>query len=103
MPQAGILLITCMELAEQYQIAALLASSAMQAQRNRPRTKRGGPRVAAVSEPPVHNLKQRRCKCGTCAACKENERWERIFQSKFADPDYYVRRVIRHESPLNSI
>lgn len=92
-----------MELADQYQIAALLASSAMQPRRDKPRMTRSAPRVSPVCEPPMHNLRQRRCKCGTCAACKENQRWERIFQSKFADPDYYVRRVIRHESPLNSL
>ena len=92
-----------MELADQLQIAALLAASALQVRRSNPRTIRRTARVAPVCDPPPHNLRQRTCRCGACAACKENERWERIFQSKFADPDYYVRRVIRHESPLNSL
>jgi hypothetical protein len=32
---------------------------------------------------------------------KEDARWERIFQEKFADPEYSSRRSIRFESPLN--
>lgn len=43
----------------------------------------------------------RRCQCGGCRRCRENARWERIFQEKFADPNYYTRRLVRHESPLN--
>jgi hypothetical protein len=92
-----------MELADQSQIAALLASSAIEVQRNQPRMSRKTSRAPAGREPRAHNARQRRCRCGTCAACRDNARWERIFQSKFADPDYYVRRAIRHESPLNSL
>jgi hypothetical protein len=47
--------------------------------------------------------KSRRCSCGTCRACKENARWERIFAEKFADPAYYSGLAIRHESPLHTI
>ena len=54
-----------------------------------------------VYRPPAY--KTRRCRCGVCAGCKENERWERIFAEKFADPTYYSGPVIRHESPLNTI
>jgi hypothetical protein len=32
----------------------------------------------------------RRCTCGTCKQCLENARWERIFNEKFGDPDYYA-------------
>ena len=92
-----------MELADQFQLTALLASSALEVRPNKPRMSRKAPRILPVCEPPARNARQRRCKCGTCAACEENQRWERIFQAKFADPDYYVRRVIRHESPLNSL
>ena len=48
--------------------------------------RRGGPRV--------------RCQCGGCGQCKENERWERIFQEKFADPDYYAPRIRLYGSSL---
>ena len=92
-----------MELADQFQIAALLASSATQVRREKPRMSRRSPGGLPPCEPPAHHVRQRRCRCGECAVCQENERWERIFQSKFADPDYYVRRVVRHDSPLNSL
>jgi len=42
----------------------------------------------------------RRCVCGLCKMCQDNARWERIFQAKFADPDYYQRRSLVHSSPL---
>src|SRR5262249_708953 len=35
-----------------------------------------------------------RCQCGQCPACEENARWERIFNEKFADPDYYSRPAV---------
>jgi hypothetical protein len=31
----------------------------------------------------------RRCECGICARCRDNARWEIIFNEKFADPAYY--------------
>jgi hypothetical protein len=34
----------------------------------------------------------RRCRCGACPVCRENARWESIFQAKFADPTYYGMR-----------
>jgi hypothetical protein len=36
----------------------------------------------------------RRCVCSKCAACVENERWERIFQQKYGqqERDYYAER-----------
>ena len=75
----------------------------MYARRSGPRTRRNTPRVVEVCEPPARNVRQRRCRCETCASCQDNARWDRIFQSKFADPDYYVRRVVRHDSSLNPI
>lgn len=33
------------------------------------------------------------CTCGVCYTCRDNDRWERIFQEKFADPTYYIRRL----------
>jgi hypothetical protein len=38
-----------------------------------------------------------------CPTCEENARWERIFQTKFADPSYYTRPILRHDSPLNTL
>jgi hypothetical protein len=52
---------------------------------------------------PVHHDRRVRCKCGQCGQCLENARWERIFAEKFADPNYYTRRVVRCSSPLSSI
>jgi hypothetical protein len=45
-----------------------------------------------------------RCRCGECFACRENARWERIFQEKFADPTYYTRDFrLAHSSPLAEV
>jgi hypothetical protein len=54
-----------------------------------------------VYEAPRHKSFRRHCKCGVCVKCKENARWERIFQAKFADPDYYRPRAVPHVSPLS--
>jgi hypothetical protein len=54
--------------------------------------------VLLPSPAPVHRSRQ--CKCGTCRLCRENARWERIFQAKFADPSYYQERPPRHGSSL---
>lgn len=40
-------------------------------------------------ETPVSKSVARRCNCGICPTCVDNARWERIFQEKFADPNYY--------------
>ena len=40
------------------------------------------------------------CRCGKCSACKDNARWERIFNEKFADPDYYTPRSVPQGSSL---
>jgi hypothetical protein len=45
--------------------------------------------------------RQKRCTCGTCAACIDNARWEAIFNAKFADPDYYKPRPVRGASSLD--
>jgi hypothetical protein len=45
-----------------------------------------------------------RCTCGQCRTCMENARWERIFQEKFANSDYYNHEIrIHYASPLSSI
>ncbi len=40
------------------------------------------------------------CACGNCRECVENARWERVFNEKFADPDYYKERPLRFASPV---
>jgi hypothetical protein len=45
---------------------------------------------------------RRNCRCGLCGDCVENARWERVFQTKFADPEYYGGLRVRNTSPLNS-
>jgi len=42
----------------------------------------------------------RRCRCGTCFHCKDNARWERIFNEKFAGPNYYQQRNLTQGSSL---
>lgn len=92
-----------MELADQRQLTALLLASVAQTRRNSPRMTRKSAGLPLVYEPPKHKQTHRTCRCGVCDKCKDNERWERIFQAKFADPYYYARPVIRCESPLNAL
>ena len=40
------------------------------------------------------------CDCGKCKSCGENAQWDRIFNEKFADPNYYASRTISHSSSL---
>jgi hypothetical protein len=40
------------------------------------------------------------CDCGKCKSCVENAQWDRIFNEKFADPNYYGARTISHGSSL---
>ena len=73
------------------------------------------PRKLALSAPPREEpiqearlVKSRRpsgrCHCGQCRNCQENARWERIFQEKFANSDYYHHEIrVRYASPLSSV
>ena len=46
----------------------------------------------------------RHCDCGSCPRCKDNTRWEQIFQEKFFDPKYYRQALhIRYASPLSRL
>jgi len=57
---------------------------------------------AVISQKPVRAHKHFRCPSGcTCRACSENERWERIFREKFADPSYYSYPTTRNGSSLS--
>jgi len=42
-------------------------------------------------EAPTRKSMRRNCRCGRCPSCMTNMRWERIFQEKFADPEYNNR------------
>jgi hypothetical protein len=42
-----------------------------------------------------------RCNCGTCVTCHDNARWERVFNEKFADPEYYQPRAFKRGSSLS--
>jgi hypothetical protein len=42
-------------------------------------------------EAPAGKRMRRNCRCGRCRSCLDNARWERIFQEKFADPEYNNR------------
>jgi hypothetical protein len=87
-----------MELTDPRMIAELLAQTK---RRDWPRLARGK-RLERTYQPT--SSYGRRCRCGTCSTCVETERWEKIFQQKFADPDYYSRgRALPHESPLHRL
>jgi hypothetical protein len=49
---------------------------------------RGG---ASAPRQPNYGDQRRRCQCGQCRGCLDNARWERIYNEKFADPNYYAR------------
>ena len=85
-----------MELADPRMIAELLATHA--------RTVRGR---AGQKKPPVlakatnaASTKAKRCHCGQCVRCQENARWDRIFNERFADPNYYKERPARFGSSM---
>src|SRR5579862_418519 len=72
------------------------------------------PRKVATQHAPMHPAAQPRvakprrmsgrCQCGQCRNCLENARWERIFQEKFANSDYYHHDIrVRYASPLSSV
>jgi hypothetical protein len=42
-----------------------------------------------------------RCRCGRCRTCVDDARWERVFNEKFADPEYYRPRLAAMGSSLN--
>ena len=46
--------------------------------------------LVATSRP---GRKTTRCKCGQCPQCLDDTKWERVFNEKFADPDYYTDRL----------
>jgi hypothetical protein len=79
------------ELSDSEDIAALLAA---QKQTQRPPATQ---RVRLVAR----SARRHRCHCGTCSTCLENARWDRIFNEKFADPNYYKAQPVKHTSSLS--
>lgn len=80
-----------MELTDPKVIEALVTA----VERRQARYSRQAPFAVGIVE------RRMRCKCGTCAACVDNARWEAIFNAKFADPDYYASRPARSGSSLD--
>ena len=83
--------LSVVELSDSNEIAALLAA---QQPVTRPQT---APRTRASAR----GGRRRRCQCGGCATCQENARWDKIFNEKFADPNYYKPQPVRHTSSLS--
>jgi len=85
-----------MELADPRTVAALLETHG-RISRGRPGRKKQCSPIRA-SMPPCPKVK--RCHCGACARCHEEARWERIFNERFADPDYYKERPMPFGSSM---
>jgi len=89
-----------MELADPRMIEELLATHARISSARHARRKRATPPPATGMAASSHCPKVKRCRCGTCARCLEEARWERIFNERFADPDYYKSRPAHFGSSL---
>jgi len=84
-----------MQLSTAQTIEALLASIGQTPRNQRHRMQ------AAVPTRMSRPTKVAQCARGcTCRTCTDNARWERIFQEKFADPNYYSDPVTRNGSSL---
>jgi len=46
---------------------------------------------------------RKRCACGKCVQCLDEAKWNRIFDEKFKDPEYYTRTDTRRGSPLVTV
>jgi hypothetical protein len=79
------------ELSDSKEIAALLATQKQVPQR--PQTAQRARLTGRAA--------RRRCHCGACGTCLENARWDKIFNEKFADPNYYKPQPVRHTSSLS--
>ena len=88
-----------LELCERGTVEALIAQ-AQTPQKGVARMTARGVGLPAVYVAPAHKARKRRCKCGQCSQCQEYARWDRIFQEKFADPNYYTQIRYRYSSAL---
>ena len=86
-----------MELADPRMIEELLATHARISSAKQARRKRALPPAGTLS---ARCPKVKRCHCGVCPRCLEEARWERIFNERFADPNYYKRRPAQFGSSL---
>lgn len=85
-----------MQLATPEVIETLLAGTAQPQRGSRRRV------PTEFTSKPAHVYKSPGCARGcTCRRCSDNARWERIFQEKFADPDYYSHPITRNGSSLS--
>jgi hypothetical protein len=75
----------------------LIASLLVETRTRRPRLPRGGQAVGNRLFTP------KRCICGQCFTCRDNAKWNRIFNEKFADPDYYSRSGLSQGSSLSDL
>jgi hypothetical protein len=67
----------------------------------RPAAETSGERAPVEAmDAPTRPQRRLHCKCGRCASCLGNARWDRIFDEKFADPAYYDGIAVRHNSSL---
>jgi len=74
-------------------IAAADAQSELRLRKTYIEMRRDGARRSRKDNPQA-------CDCGQCGRCLENARWERIYQQRFLDPEYYAKTRIRLSSPL---
>ena len=88
-----------MELADPRMLEELMATHARISGARQPRRKRSVP-PAAPGMSATHGPRVKRCRCGVCTRCMEEARWERIFNERFADPDYYKTRPTHFGSSL---
>ena len=65
-----------------------------------PASRRVWKRSSRRSTPKLRNSRMGRCKCGHCESCIDDARWERIFNEKFASPEYYGPRIQENWSTL---
>lgn len=88
-----------MELADPRMIEELMATHARISSARQVRAKRSAP-PSADRIPHARYPRVKRCRCGMCARCLEEARWDRIFNERFADPDYYKARPAHFGSSL---
>jgi len=86
-----------MELADARMIQELLATHARISSVRSVRRKHCAPPAGSIVS---RGPRVKRCRCGTCPRCMEEARWERIFNERFADPDYYKDRPAQFGSSL---
>ena len=88
-----------MELADPRMIEELLATHARISSTRQARKKRCSP--PADADMAVSRCRKvKRCRCGACPRCREEARWDRIYNERFADPNYYKDRPTHFGSSL---